>query len=143
MRHNVMGKKLGRNTLQRKALYKGLVNALIDHGQIATTVVKAKQVRRFAEKLVTLGKKNTVAARRQAGKQVLGRKRIQKLFDEIAPHYADRQGGYTRITKLGKRQGDGAEMALIQFMPDDDVLVGVPVEKEETVQAESQEKQEG
>lgn len=115
-------RRLGRTSDQRKALLRDLVTDLIINGRIETTEIKAKELRKLADKMVTLAKKNTLASRRQAAEVIrfeqAGEKQnaLQKLFDEIAPKYAKRNGGYTRIYKLGKRQGDAAEMAIIEFV---------------------------
>lgn len=118
MRHNNAGKKLGRDTKQRRALYRNLVSALVEHERIVTTDVKAKQVRRFADQLITLGKSGTLTARRRAAETLRGDALVGKVFDDLAPRFKARQGGYTRITKLGRRYGDGAQLAVIEFMPD-------------------------
>ncbi|MCR5462780.1 MAG: 50S ribosomal protein L17 [bacterium] len=115
-------RRLGRTSDQRKALLRDLVTDLIINGRIETTEIKAKELRKLADKMVTLAKKNTLASRRQAAEVIrfeqTGEKQnaLQKLFGEIAPKYANRNGGYTRIYKLGKRQGDAAEMAIIEFV---------------------------
>ena len=109
-------RKLGRPTAHRNAMLRGMVTFLIENEQIETTVTRAKEVRSMAERMVTLGKKNTLAAKRQALSYITKRDVVTKLFDVTAPRYADRNGGYTRIYKLGPRRGDGAEMALIRFV---------------------------
>ena len=115
-------RKLGRTSDQRKALLRDLVTDLIINGRIETTEMKAKELRKIADKMVTLGKKNTLASRRQAAEIIRfeqadeKQNALQKLFNEIAPKYATRNGGYTRIYKLGKRQGDAADMAIIEFV---------------------------
>ena len=116
MRHGVSGRKFDRPTAQRMALFRGLVRELILHERITTTVPKAKEMRPFAEKMITLGKDGSVNARRQALAFITDKDAIAKLFGEIAPRYATRQGGYTRIVKLGKRLGDGADMAIIELV---------------------------
>ena len=121
MRHHRKGGKLQRKPAHRDALVANLAASLIEHGQIKTTLGKAKALRPFAEKLVTLGKKDTVHARRRAAallkNQSQRQKRcVTKLFASIAPACADRQGGYTRITKLGARQSDSAPMAFIEWV---------------------------
>ena len=115
MRHAVHGRKLGRTTAHRRALFRNQLESLVEHERITTTLQKAKELRPIAEKMVTKGKKDTLHARRQA-RRWLNRHLVQKLFDDIAPRFAERQGGYTRILKLGPRKGDGAEMALIEFV---------------------------
>ena len=109
-------RKLGRPTAHRNAMLRGMVTFLIENEQIETTLTRAKEVRSMAERMVTLGKKNTLAAKRQALSYITKREVVTKLFDVTAPRYADRNGGYTRIYKLGPRRGDGAEMALIRFV---------------------------
>ena len=113
---------LSRKSFQRKALLRDLITDLILNGRIETTLAKAKELKRLADKMVTLGKKNTLASRRQAAELIRfetdekGKYALQKLFDEIAPKFANRNGGYTRVLKLGPRRGDATEMALIEFV---------------------------
>ena len=109
-------RKLGRPTAHRNAMLRGQVTYLFKYGKVETTVTRAKEVRAVAEKMITLGKKNTLASRRQALAFITKEDAVKKLFDEVAPSFADRAGGYTQIFKLGPRRGDGAEMALIRFM---------------------------
>ncbi len=109
-------RKLGRPTAHRNAMLRGMVTYLIENGSIETTLTRAKEVRSMAEKMITLGKRNTLATRRQAFSYITKREVVTKLFDDVAPRYADRDGGYTRIYKLGPRRGDGAEMALIKLI---------------------------
>ncbi|MBQ7939423.1 MAG: 50S ribosomal protein L17 [Clostridia bacterium] len=109
-------RKLGRPTAHRNSMLRGLVTYLIENGSIETTLTRAKEVRCIAEKMVTLGKKNTLASRRAALAYITKEDAVAKLFNVIAPKYAEISGGYTRIYKLGPRRGDGAEMALIQFV---------------------------
>ena len=116
MRHRVAGKKLGRPTAQRWLLYRNLVTDLFRYGKIVTTQAKAKEVRGLAEKVVTLGKEGSLASRRRALAFVIDEKVVDKVFDEFASRYAQRQGGYTRIIKLGSRLGDGAPMAQIEMV---------------------------
>ena len=116
MRHGMAGKKLGRDSAHRKALYSNLAGALITHGRIETTEAKAKAVRPYAEKLVTLGKRGDLHARRLAMAELRSNDVVHKLFSDVAPRFAEREGGYTRIVKLGPRQGDAANMALIEFV---------------------------
>jgi large subunit ribosomal protein L17 len=124
MRHKVAGYKLGRTPTQRTGLRRSLVTELIDHGRIQTTEAKCKAIRNQAEKLITIAKgglvedvAKQVTARRRAAAQVNGGVEIvRKLFQDIAPRYADRKGGYTRISKLGPRKGDNAPMALIEWV---------------------------
>ena len=109
-------RKLGRATNHRKAMLRGLVTYLLEHGQVETTLARAKEVRSMAEKMITLGKKNTLASRRMALAYITKEDVVKKLFDQIAPQYADRNGGYTTIYRLGPRRGDAAEMALIKLV---------------------------
>ena len=109
-------RKLGRTTAHRKAMLRGMVTLLLENGQIETTLTRAKEVRSMAEKMITLGKKNTLASRRAALAYITKEDVVSKLFAEIAPKYEDRQGGYTQIFKLGARRGDAAEMALVKLI---------------------------
>lgn len=109
-------RKLGRTTDIRMSMLRGLVTYLLENGRLETTVYRAKEVRALADKMITLGKKNTLASRRQALAFITKEDVVVKLFDEIAPSYADRNGGYTRVLKLGPRRGDGAEMAIIELV---------------------------
>ena len=111
-------RKLGRPTAHRMAMLRGLVTLLLENGQVETTLTRAKEVRSLAEKMITLGKKNTLASRRAAFAFITKRAVVSKLFDEIAPKYAERQGGYTQIFKIGPRRGDAAEMANIKLIED-------------------------
>ena len=108
-------RKLGRPTAHRNAMLRGLVTYLLENGSIETTLTRAKEVRALTDQMITLGKKNTLASRRQALAFITKEDVVKKLFDEIAPSFADRSGGYTQIYKLGPRRGDGAEMALIRL----------------------------
>ena len=109
-------RKLGRTTDHRKAVLRAMVTFLLENGQIETTVTRAKEVRAVAEKMITIAKTNDLHAKRQVMSYVTKESVAKKLFDEIAPSYAERQGGYTRIIKTGPRRGDAAEMALIQLV---------------------------
>ena len=109
-------RKLGRPTAHRNAMLRGMVTYLIENGSIETTLTRAKEVRSLAEKMITLGKKNTLASRRQALAFITKEDVVKKLFDEVAPAYADRNGGYTQIIKIGPRRGDAAEMAIIKLV---------------------------
>jgi len=106
--------KLGRESTQRRALYKSLATALIDHGKIKTTSAKAKSLSSFADKLVTTAKKQNLAARRELAR-TFHPKTVKKLVDELAPRFSDKKGGYTRIARLGQRKSDGAEMSIIEW----------------------------
>ena len=109
-------RKLGRTTEHRNAMLRGMVTLLLEKGAIETTLSRAKELRCVADKMITLGKKNTLAARRDALAYITKEDVVKKLFDEIAPKYADRVGGYTQVYKLGPRRGDAAEMALIKLV---------------------------
>lgn len=109
-------RKLGRPTDQRMAMLRQLTTALLENGRLETTYTRAKETQALAEKMITLGKKNTLHTRRQALSFITKEDVVKKLFDEIAPKYADRQGGYTRIMKAGPRRGDAAEMAIIELV---------------------------
>lgn len=109
-------RKLGRPTDHRQAMLRGLVTYLLENGKIETTVTRAKEVRAMAERMITLGKENTLHSRRQALAYITKEDVVKKLFDEIAPKYEDKNGGYTRIIKTGPRRGDAAEMCIIEFV---------------------------
>lgn len=110
-------RKLGRTTDHRKAMLRGMVTYLLENGSVETTLTRAKEVQPLAEKMITLGKKNTLASRRQALAFITKESVVKKLFDTITPEYADRNGGYTQIFKIGPRRGDAAEMAIIRLVP--------------------------
>jgi large subunit ribosomal protein L17 len=116
MRHNVSGRKLGRTSAHRKALYRNLVTDLLRREKIVTTEAKAKEIRGLAERMITLGKKGGLHPRRQALEFILDEKVTDKVFTELATKYAERHGGYTRISKLGPRAGDGAPMIKIELV---------------------------
>jgi large subunit ribosomal protein L17 len=117
MRHNVTGKRLGRTTNQRKALMKNLATSLITHERVETTLVKAKELRKFVEPFITLGKNDTVANRRLAMSRLGSRATVSKLFDAtFRARFAERPGGYTRILKTDHRLGDGADLAIVEFV---------------------------
>lgn len=124
MRHHRADWKLGRNTSHRRALLRNLVTSLLREERIMTTVEKAKFLRPFAERMITLGKRGTLHARRQAAAFLLDPSTVHKLFDTISARFAERPGGYTRLTRLGWRKGDGAEMAMVE-------LVGSQLKKRE------------
>ena len=109
-------RKLGRPTAHRNAMLRGMVTLLLANGQVETTLTRAKEVRSMAEKMITLGKKNTLASRRAALAYITKEDVVTKVFSELAPMYADRNGGYTQIFKLGPRRGDGAEMAIVKLI---------------------------
>lgn len=116
MAHRIAGRKLGRAGDHRRALFRNLVTDLLRHEKIITTEAKAKEVRGIAERVITWGKRGHLSARRQALGFVYDKKVVTKVFTELAPRYADRTGGYTRIVKLGPRQGDGASMAQLELV---------------------------
>jgi large subunit ribosomal protein L17 len=118
MRHRKVGRKLRRTPEQRLSLLRNLAQSLIQHGAIETTEAKAKELRPFVEKLITRAKEGSLHSRRLAARHVQQRAVNDKLFQEVAPKFATRQGGYTRILKTGHRKGDGAEMARIELMPE-------------------------
>ncbi len=115
MRHQNQGRKLNRTSAHRKALFRNLVLSLIRHERIRTTDAKAKELRRFADRMVTLGKRGDLSARRRAFDFIRSRDAVKKLFDEIAPRFKDRAGGYTRVIKFGFRRGDAAPLSVIEF----------------------------
>jgi large subunit ribosomal protein L17 len=116
VRHRKSGRKLGRDASHRKALYANLAVSLIEHGRIRTTEAKAKEVRPIVEEMITLGKRGDVAAQRQAVSFLRSKPAAHKLFTDVAPRFADRPGGYTRIVKLGPRAGDAAQMAYLELV---------------------------
>jgi large subunit ribosomal protein L17 len=138
MRHRVAGRKLQRTTAHRNALFRNMAAALIKHEQITTTVAKAKELRPYVEKLVTLAKKGGLSNRRLAYARLMDDAQLVKLFDAIAPRYADRNGGYTRVIKAGIRSSDAAPMAIIEFVDRDVSAKGQdsgPVVVDETEEA--------
>ena len=140
MRHQRSGKKLGRDSAHRKALYSNLAGALIEHGRISTTEAKAKAVKPFAEKMITLGKRGDLHARRQALAALRSNHVVHRLFADVAPRFAERAGGYTRIVRLGQRQGDAAEMVyleLVDYEPVPTPLAVSRARREETAPAEA------
>jgi large subunit ribosomal protein L17 len=121
MRHRRAGRKLGRDSAHRRALYANLAGALIEHGRIRTTEAKAKEVRPIVEQMITLGKRGDDSAQRQAVAFLRSKGIAHTLFADVAPRFADRPGGYTRIVKIGPRQGDAAQMAyleLVDYVPE-------------------------
>ena len=119
MRHGNSGRKLNRTSSHRKAMFANMATSLIEHEQIVTTLPKAKEIRPIVEKLVTLGKRGDLHARRQALSQIRDNDAVRKLFDAIATRYATRNGGYIRIMKAGYRTGDNAPMAVVEFVDRD------------------------
>jgi len=121
MRHHRSGRKLGRDSSHRKALYSNLCGSLIEHGRIRTTEAKAKSVKPIVEQMITLGRRGDVHARRQALAYLRSQDVVYRLFSDVAPRFVDRPGGYTRIVKIGPRQGDAADMVyleLVDYVPE-------------------------
>ena len=116
MRHRVAGRKLSRPSAQRQAMLRNLVGDLVRHERITTTEAKAKEARSFAEKMITHGKVGSLHHRRLALSALPNQTVVKRIFDDLAPRYADRQGGYTRIIHLGRRKGDGASMAMLELV---------------------------
>ena len=116
MRHKVAGWKLGRNTSHRRSLLRNLVTSLIVEERIETTVPKAKALRPLVEKMITLGKRGDLSARRQAGAYLMTKEAVTRLFDTVAPRFGDREGGYLRIVRAGWRKGDGADTAFVELL---------------------------
>jgi large subunit ribosomal protein L17 len=140
MRHQRSGKKLGRSPAHRKALYSNLAGALIEHGRISTTEAKAKAVKPFAEKMITLGKRGDLNARRQALAALRSNDVVHRLFADVAPRFTERPGGYTRIVRLGQRQGDAAEMVyleLVDYEPAVTPFAAARAQREESAPAEA------
>ena len=135
MRHQRAGRKLGRDSAHRKALYANLTASLIEHGRIKTTVAKAKEVRPVAEEMITLGRRGDVPARRQALKFLRSQDVVHKLFSEVGPRFADRPGGYSRIIRIGPRLGDAAEMVYLELV---DFLPAPPRERPARVEREEE-----
>ena len=142
MKHFIKNKKLNKNSSHRKAMFMNMSNALIKHEQITTTLAKAKELRRFIEKIVTLGKKGDLFSRRKAISILQDPKMSKKVFDVLAKRYKDRNGGYTRIIKLGSRFGDNAPTAVIEFVDRDESAKGLDsgpvIEKKSTEEVEQQ-----
>ena len=122
-------RKLGRPTAHRKAMLRGMVTLLLENGQVETTLARAKEVRSIAEKMITLGKKNTLASRRAALAYITKESVVTKLFSEIAPKYAERNGGYTQVFKIGPRRGDAAEMAVVKLIDSETTAPAAQEEK--------------
>jgi large subunit ribosomal protein L17 len=116
VRHRRAGKKLGRDAAHRRSLYANLACSLIEHGRVRTTEAKAKAVKPFAEQMITLGKRGDLAARRQAISELRSQDAVHRLFADVAPRFAERPGGYSRIVKLGPRQGDAADMVYLELV---------------------------
>lgn len=124
MRHRKAGRKLNRTKAHRKAMLRNMVTSLLEHERIVTTVPKAKEARRVADKMITLGKRGDLHARRQALAYIRSDEVVNKLFSELSEQYMDRQGGYTRIIRTGTRAGDAAPMAIIELVDYQEVLEG-------------------
>ena len=142
MKHNIKNKKLNKTSPHRKAMFMNMSNALIKHEQITTTLAKAKELRRFVEKIITLGKKGDLISRRKAVSILQDKKMSKKVFDVLAERYKVRAGGYTRIIKLGNRYGDNAPTAVIEFVDRDESAKGLDsgpvIEKKSTEEVEQQ-----
>ena len=142
MKHNIKNKKLNKTSSHRKAMFMNMSNALIKHEQITTTLAKAKELRRFVEKIVTLGKNGDLISRRKTISILQDQKMTKKVFDVLADRYKNRSGGYTRIIKLGNRFGDNAPTAVIEFVDRDENAKGLDsgpiIEKKSTEEVEEQ-----
>ena len=145
MKHNIKNKKLNKTSSHRKAMFMNMSNALIKHEQITTTLAKAKELRRFVEKIITLGKKADLLSRRKAISTLQDKKMSKKVFDVLADRYKNRSGGYTRIIKLGNRFGDNAPTAVIEFVERDENAKGLDsgpvIEKKSTEEEVEQQPQ--
>ncbi len=119
MRHNKSGRRLGRNSSHRTAMMRNMVTSLIQHEKITTTDARAKELRKLTDKMITLGKRGDLHARRQASEVIRDRKAVSKLFDQLGPRFSARPGGYTRIIKLGNRLGDNAPQSLIELVEEE------------------------
>ncbi|MDA0763632.1 MAG: 50S ribosomal protein L17 [Proteobacteria bacterium] len=142
MKHRLKGKKLNRTSSHRKALFKNMAQAIIKHEQIITTLPKAKTMKPIVDKLITLGKKGDLHARRQAFSKLRDNAMVSKLFDTLATRYADRKGGYTRVLKAGYRYGDAAAMAVIELVDRDENARGKdsgPIQSDVITQEDSKE----
>ena len=142
MKHRLKGKKLNRTSSHRKALFKNMAQAIIKHEQIITTLPKAKTMKPIIDKLITLGKKGNLHARRQAFSKLIDEGMVSKLFDTLASRYAERNGGYTRVMKAGFRYGDAAAMAVIELVDRDEDARGKdsgPIQNVETTENENKE----
>ena len=142
MKHNIKNKKLNKTSSHRKAMFMNMSNALIKHEQITTTLAKAKELKRFVEKIVTLGKNGDLLSRRKTVSILQDQKMSKKVFDVLAERYKTRAGGYTRIIKLGNRYGDNAPTAVIEFVDRDESAKGLDsgpvIEKKSTEEVEQQ-----
>ncbi len=143
MKHNITHRKLNRTTSHRKALLMNLSNALIKHEQITTTLSKAKELKPFVEKIITLGKKGDLESRRKAISILQDNKMTKKIFDVIADRYKDRKGGYTRIVKIGNRFGDNAQTAVIELIDRDEDAKGIdsgPIIEKKTIEEDQEQR---
>ena len=142
MKHNIKNKKLNRTSSHRKAMFMNMSNSLIKHEQITTTLPKARELKRFIEKIITLGKKGNLTSRRKCTSILQDLKMSKKVFDVFADRYKDRNGGYTRIIKLGNRFGDNASMAVVELVDRDESAKGLDsgpiIEKKSTEEVEDQ-----
>jgi large subunit ribosomal protein L17 len=138
MRHLNQGRKLNRTSAHRKALFRNLVLSLVRYERIKTTDAKAKELRRYADRMVTLGKRGDLAARRLAYNFMQSRDAVKKLFDEIAPRFKDRAGGYTRVVKFGMRRGDAAPLSIIEFTSNENAEGKTPRKKKAARRDEQQ-----
>tara|TARA_B100000989_G_scaffold14744_2_gene9813 strand:- start:798 stop:1235 length:438 start_codon:yes stop_codon:yes gene_type:complete len=142
MKHNIKNKKLNKTSSHRKAMFMNLSNSLIKHEQITTTLAKAKEVKRFVEKIITLGKKGDLLSKRKAVSILQDEKMSKKVFEVFADRYKNRNGGYTRIIKLGNRFGDNAPTAVIEFVDRDENAKGLDsgpiIEKKSSEEVEDQ-----
>ena len=142
MRHNIKNKKLNKTSSHRKAMFMNMSNALIKHEQITTTLVKAKELKRFVEKIITLGKKGDLLSRRKSISILQDQKMSKKVFEVLADRYKNRSGGYTRIVKVGNRFGDNAPTAIIELVDRDEKAKGLDsgpvIEKKSTEEVEEQ-----
>tara|TARA_A100001011_G_scaffold383277_1_gene454251 strand:+ start:613 stop:1050 length:438 start_codon:yes stop_codon:yes gene_type:complete len=142
MKHNIKNKKLNKTTSHRKAMFMNMSNALIKHEQITTTLAKAKELRKFIEKIITLGKKGDLLSRRKSISVLQDKNMSKKVFEVLADRYKTRSGGYTRIIKLGNRFGDNAPTAVIEFVDRDENAKGIDsgpiIEKKSTEEVEEQ-----
>lgn len=142
MRHKIAGRKLGRNPAHRRSVLRNLVTSFLEHERLVTTLPKAKELRPLAEKMITLGTRDTLHARRQVQSYLLNDLIAKKVFDTIAPRFSDRPGGYSRIVRLGSRSGDGAEMAVIELIGSELEVKKAKQQSDEAEETEKSEKEE-
>jgi len=142
MRHNVKGRKLGRTASHRKATLNSLITSLLRYKRIKTTLAKAKETRTFAEKLITKARKGDLHAKKQVMNNIKDKEVVKELFSEIIPKIGDRPGGYTRVNKLGQRNGDAAQMAIIELVDYNEVVTARAEEQKEKKDAKTKEKEE-